>query len=142
MAEQGKNFVNLLGRIGEDPVIRYTTDGKAVANFSLATSEVWKNDQGESCEETQWHRIVVWGSLAEKVVKPFLVKGSRIDLTGKLKTREWEKDGQKHYTTEVIIDQFNGGILMLDSPKNNTQGTQPDTSADSANSPEPMQQAS
>ena len=120
MAEKGKNKVNLIGRLGADPEIRYTSDQVAVANFTLATSESYKDKDDKVQDIVEWHRVVVWGPLAEKVVGKFLVKGSRIDIEGKLKTREWVKDDQKHYTTEVVVDQFNGEIIMLDSASKNS----------------------
>jgi len=127
MAERGKNKANVLGRLGGNPEIRYTTDGIPVANFSLATSDDWKNKDGQKQEKTEWHRIVVWGPLAEEVVKKYLKKGSRIDIEGKLETREWEKDGQTHHTTEIILDQFQGSILMLEHAKNDENSDSDDS---------------
>ena len=122
MAEKSLNKLQLIGRIGATPEIRYTQDQKAVANFTLATSESWNDKEGLEHSETEWHRVVVFGALAESVVQKYLDKGSRIFLEGKLKTKEWnDKENQKRFTTEVIIDQFNGQILMLDGPNRNSE---------------------
>ena len=105
----GLNKVQLIGNLGRDPEIRYTPSGVAVANFSVATSETWtdKNTQ-EKKTKTEWHRIVFWGRQAE-VIGEYLSKGRQIFVEGKLQTREWEKDGVKRYTTEVVGREF----LML-----------------------------
>lgn len=105
----GLNKVQLIGNLGRDPEIRYTPSGVAVANFSIATSETWtdKNTQ-EKKTKTEWHRIVFWGRQAE-VIGEYLSKGRQIFVEGKLQTREWEKDGIKRYTTEVVGREF----LML-----------------------------
>jgi single-strand DNA-binding protein len=120
------NKVILLGRVGQDPELKYTPSGTAVCNFSLATSETW-NDKatGEKQEKTEWSRIVVWGNLAE-LCNQYLVKGKQAYVEGKLETRSWDdKDGNKRYTTEIKATtvQFIGG--------NNTQNTQ-DNSLDGA----------
>ena len=93
------NKVMLIGRLGKDPETRYTQDGKAVANFSLATEERWKD--GETTKsKTEWHKVVAWTKLAE-ICSSYLKKGSLVYIEGKLETRKWEKDGQTHYTTEI-----------------------------------------
>lgn len=102
------NKVQLIGRLGKDPEIRRLDSGVIVASFSIATSENYTNKQGEKVEQTEWHNIVTWGKLAE-VVEKYVKKGMLIYIEGKLKTRQWEKDGQKHYTTEIFAD----GMLML-----------------------------
>lgn len=97
----GVNKVILLGRVGRDPEIRYTNGGAAVANFSVATSERWKDKQtGEMKEMTEWSRIVAFGRLAE-IVGEYLAKGARVYIEGSMRTRQWERDGQTHYTTEI-----------------------------------------
>ena len=105
----GLNKVQLIGNLGRDPEIRYTPSGVAVANFSIATSETWtdKNTK-EKKTNTEWHRIVFWGRQAE-VIGEYLSKGRQIYVEGKMQTREWEKDGVKRYTTEVVGREF----LML-----------------------------
>ena len=95
------NKVILVGRLGQDPEVRFLPDGTPVGNFSVATSESWKDKSGEKQERTEWHRIVVWGKLAE-LCKQYLAKGRQCYIEGKLQTREWEgKQGQKRWTTEV-----------------------------------------
>ena len=95
------NKVILLGRLGQNPEIRYTPGGAAVANFSIATNEAWQDKNGQKQERTEWHRIVVWGKLAE-LCSQYLTKGRQAYIEGSLQTRQWQdKDGQTRYTTEV-----------------------------------------
>lgn len=95
------NKAMLIGRLGQDPEVRYTQSNTAVANFSLATNERYKDRNGEFQERTEWHRIVAWGRTAE-ICQEYLKKGSQVYIEGPIQTREWEdKDGQKKYTTEV-----------------------------------------
>ena len=105
------NKVILIGRLGQDPELKYTPSGTAVANFSLATSESWNDKSGQKQDRTEWHRIVVWGKLAE-LCNQYLAKGRQAFVEGALQTRSWEgKDGQKRYTTEINARsvQFLGG---------------------------------
>lgn len=105
------NKVILLGRLGQNPEIRYTPSGAAVANFSVATNESWTDKSGQKQERTEWHRVVVWGKLAE-LCNQYLGKGRQVYLEGRLQTRQWQdKDGQTKYTTEVQAQtvQFLGG---------------------------------
>jgi single-strand DNA-binding protein len=105
------NKVLILGRLGQNPEIRHTPSGAAVANFSVATSEKWTDKSGEKKESTEWHKVVVWGKLAE-LCSQYLVKGRQVFLEGKLQTHQWEdKDGKKNYTTEIHATsvQFLGG---------------------------------
>jgi single-strand DNA-binding protein len=107
----GINKVIIIGRLGRDPEVRYTPDGTAVANFSVATSEEWKDKQsGEKKERTEWHRIVAWRGLGETCGK-YLSKGRQVYIEGRLQTRSWEKDGVTHYMTEIVATdvQFLGG---------------------------------
>jgi single-strand DNA-binding protein len=111
----GINKVILVGNLGQDPELRYTTDGRPIANFSIATSETW-NDKGsgERREKTEWHRVVVFGKLAE-ICGEYLSKGRQVYIEGKLQTRKWQgKDGQDRYTTEVVVD-MRGTMQMLGS---------------------------
>ena len=105
------NKVTLIGTLGRDPEVRYLPNGNAVANLSLATEESY-NDKatGQKVEQTEWHRLTVYGRLAE-ICQQYLKKGSRAYFEGKLRTREWEKDGVKRYTTEIITNE----MMMLDS---------------------------
>ena len=98
----GINKVFIIGRLGSDPEVRYTQDGAAVANFSIATSESWKDkESGQKMEKTEWHKIVVWKRLAE-ICGEYLKKGKEVYIEGKLKTRSWEQDdGVKRYMTEI-----------------------------------------
>jgi single-strand DNA-binding protein len=97
------NKAIILGRLGKDPEMRFTPNGKAVTNFTVATSEVWAQD-GEKQERTEWHRIVTWGKLAENCAK-LLGKGKQVYIEGKLQTRSWDdKDGNKKYTTEIVAN--------------------------------------
>ena len=97
----GVNKVMIIGRLGKDPEVRYTQDGAAVANFSIATSESWKDkESGQKMEKTEWHNIVVWKRLAE-ICGEFLKKGKEVYIEGKLQTSSWEKDGVKRYKTEI-----------------------------------------
>ena len=107
----GINKVILVGRLGRDPEVRYTQDGRAVCNFSIATSEEWKDKtSGEKKERTEWHRIVAFGKLGE-ICGEYLAKGRQIYAEGRLQTRSWEKDGVTRYTTEIVASdvQFLGG---------------------------------
>jgi len=110
MARRGVNKVILIGNIGADPELRYTPGGAAVTNFNLATNETWTDNSGERQERTEWHRIVVWGRLAE-ICNQYLRKGSKVYIEGRLQTRSWEQDGVKRYTTEVVARD----MQMLDS---------------------------
>ena len=105
------NKVILIGRLGQNPELRYTPAGAAVANFSLATNEKWTDKAGNKQEKTEWHRIVVWNKTAE-LCNQYLQKGREVYIEGRLQTRQWDdKDGQKKYTTEVVADsvQFLSG---------------------------------
>ncbi|MCG8588377.1 MAG: single-stranded DNA-binding protein [Proteobacteria bacterium] len=107
----GVNKVILIGNLGRDPELRYTQNGQAVVNFTLATSENWTDKSGERVERTEWHRIVAWGRTAELCAQ-YLSKGRTVYIEGRLQTREWEdKEGQKRRTTEINAQtvQFLGG---------------------------------
>jgi len=100
------NKVILIGRLGSDPELRYTPNGDAVANFRVATNRVWKDQEGNQQERTEWHRIVAWRKLAERCGE-FLKKGSHVYIEGRLETRSWEdKNGNKRYVTEIIANQM------------------------------------
>lgn len=105
------NKVIIMGRLGADPELKTLSSGQAVANFNLATSENWVDREGQKQERTEWHRIVVWGKLAE-ICRQYLSKGRQVFVEGKLQTRSWEdQQGQKRYTTEIVASniQFIGG---------------------------------
>ena len=104
--KRGVNKVILLGVLGQDPESRFTGSGDQVTNISLATSESWKDkNTGEQKEVTEWHRCVAYKKAAE-LISQYCKKGSKIYLEGRLQTRSWDRDGQKHYTTEIIIEEF------------------------------------
>ncbi|MCE9685737.1 MULTISPECIES: single-stranded DNA-binding protein [Shewanella] len=121
MASRGVNKVILVGNLGQDPEVRYMPNGNAVANITVATSESWKDQQGQQQERTEWHRVVMFGKLAE-IAGEYLRKGSQVYLEGKLQTRKWkDQQGQDKYTTEIVVDQ-SGSMQMLGS--RNQQGGQ------------------
>jgi single-strand DNA-binding protein len=108
------NKVILVGNLGQDPDVRSMQNGDKVANLSIATSENWKDQSGQRQERTEWHRVVIFGKVAE-VAERYLKKGSKVLIEGQLQTRKWEKDGKTNYTTEVVVRGFNGNMTMLDS---------------------------
>jgi len=115
---RGVNKVILIGNVGSDVVCKYMPNGTAVANFSVATSEEWKDkNSGEKQEKVEWHRIAIFGKLAE-IVEKYVKKGSKLYLEGRLQTREWEQDGVKRYSTEVVCNE----LQMLDSKPQGGQG--------------------
>lgn len=120
MASRGVNKVILVGNLGQDPEVRYMPNGNAVANITVATSESWKDQQGQQQERTEWHRVVMFNKLGE-IAGEYLRKGSQVYLEGKLQTRKWkDQSGQDRYTTEIVADQ----MQMLGSRPQN-QGAQP-----------------
>ncbi len=118
MASKGINKVILIGNLGQNPEIRYTSNGNTVTNLNLATSEIWKDkNTGENKEKTEWHKIVIFGKLAE-IAAEYLQKGSQIYIEGSLKTRKWQdKNGNDRYTTEIVVN-MNGTMQMLGTKKN------------------------
>ena len=131
----GVNKVILVGNLGKDPEVRHLDNGRAVANFSVATSETYKNRQGERVTTTEWHNIVLWTPLAE-VAEKYLKKGSQVYIEGKITTRSWDdQEGNKRYTTEVVGRE----MKMLGSKESNTSvgGTSPAPSETTAQSPAP-----
>ena|SRR5690242_21246321 len=110
------NKVMLIGNLGKDPEVRYTASGQAVASFNLATSEKFKNKNGEWEERTEWHRVTLWARLAE-IAGEYLSKGKTVYIEGRLQTREYEKDGIKRYTTEIV-----GEKMQMLSPKGERRG--------------------
>lgn len=118
----GINKVTLIGRLGQDPEIRYTNEGAAIANISLATSETWKGKDGQKQEKTEWHKVVIFGKLAE-IAGEYLKKGSLVYIEGKLQTKKWQdQQGQDRYTTEIIVNI--GGSLQILSSKQEDQTKQ------------------
>jgi single-strand DNA-binding protein len=123
---KGLNKVMLIGNLGRDPEVRYTQDGKAIANMSIATTESWKDKHsGEKVDKVEWHRVVFFGKLAE-ICGEFLTKGSKACIQGKIRTRKWvDKNGEEKYTTEIHADD----LLMLDSQNTSGGGKQRDSGA-------------
>lgn len=113
MASRGVNKVILIGNLGQDPEIRYMPNGGAVANLSLATSETWRDKQtNEMREKTEWHRVVIFGKLAE-IAGEYLKKGSQVYIEGSLQTRKWQdQSGQDRYSTEIVVN-IGGSMQML-----------------------------
>ncbi len=118
----GVNKVTILGNLGKDPEVRFMPNGGAVANITVATSDTWKDKQtGEQKEKTEWHRVVMFGKLAE-IAGEYLKKGSKVYLEGSLQTRKWtNQQGQDQYTTEIVLQGFNGVMQMLDGKPSGQQ---------------------
>ncbi|MEE1675377.1 single-stranded DNA-binding protein [Agarivorans aestuarii] len=123
MATRGINKVILVGNLGQDPEVRFMPNGGAVANITIATSESWRDKQsGEQKERTEWHRVVLFGKLAE-VAGEYLKKGSQVYIEGQLQTRKWQdQGGQDRYSTEVVVQGFNGVMQMLGGRQGGGQG--------------------
>lgn len=131
MASKGVNKVILVGNLGQDPEVKFSANGAAIANLTIATSESWRDKAtGEQKEKTEWHRVAMFGKLAE-VAGEYLRKGSQVYIEGQLQTRKWQdQNGQDRYTTEVVVQGFNGVMQMLGgrqggqnpSGQNNNQG--------------------
>lgn len=109
----------ILGRLGADPDVRTMQSGDKVANLNIATSESWKDAQGQKQERTQWHKVVVFNQGLVKLCENHLKKGAKIYIEGQLETRSWEKDGIKQYATEVVLRPFKSEIVIIDWPENN-----------------------
>ena len=137
---KGVNKVILIGNLGADPEVRYLPNGNAVANVNLATSDSWKDKQtGQPQERTEWHRIVFFGKIAE-IAGQYLFKGSKCYIEGRLQTREWEKEGVKRYTTEIVVDVA-GKLLLLDPPQQGGQQAQARPQQQGDQQQRPQQQA-
>jgi single-strand DNA-binding protein len=157
---RGVNKVILVGTCGQDPEVRYLPNGNAVTNLSLATSEQWTDKQtGQKVEKTEWHRVSMFGKVAE-IAGEYLRKGSQVYIEGKLQTREWEKDGIKRYTTEIVVDMQGtmqllggrpqgegapqGGGMSNSAPRpqqSRPQQSQPQSQPQRESRPAPQQQA-
>ncbi|HWY61244.1 MAG TPA: single-stranded DNA-binding protein [Rhizomicrobium sp.] len=111
------NKVILVGNLGKDPEVRRMTSGDPVVNLSVATSETWRDKaSGEKKEKTEWHRVVIFNKNLADVAEKYLRKGAKVYLEGALQTRKWtDKDGAEKYSTEVVLQNFNGTLVMLDS---------------------------
>jgi single-strand DNA-binding protein len=111
------NKVILIGNLGKDPEIRRTQDGRPIANLRIATSDSWRDKAtGERREKTEWHSVVIFNENLCKIVEQYLKKGSKVFIEGSLQTRKWQgQDGQDRYSTEVVLQGFNGNLTMLDT---------------------------
>ncbi|MDA9573699.1 single-stranded DNA-binding protein [Rickettsiales bacterium] len=111
------NKVILVGNVGQDPEIRSTQDGREIANFSLATSESWKDkNSGEKRDKTEWHRVVIFSQGLVGITKNYVKKGSKLYLEGQLQTRKWtDNQGVEKYTTEIVLQNYNSSLQLLDS---------------------------
>ena len=111
------NKVILVGNLGRDPELRSTQEGKRIANFTLATSESWRDRaSGERKERTEWHRVVIFNERLAEIAEKYLKKGAKVYLEGALQTRKWtDQGGQERYSTEIVLQNFRGELTMLDS---------------------------
>ena len=118
------NKVILVGNLGRDPEVRSTQDGREIANLAIATSESWKDrNTGERKEKTEWHRVVVFNEGLVNVVKNYLKKGAKVYIEGQLQTRKWtDQSGQEKYSTEVVLQGYNGNLTMLDGKGGASEG--------------------
>ena len=118
------NKVILVGNLGQDPEIRRTQDGRPIANFSIATSDTWKDkNTGERREKTEWHRVVCFQEGLCKVIENYVKKGSKLYIEGALQTRKWQdKEGNDRYSTEIVMQGFDSKLVMLDSRNNDGGG--------------------
>ncbi len=131
------NKVMLIGRLGQDPEIRYTQSGSAVANATIATNENWTDKQGGKQERTEWHSLVLWGKLAD-LAQSYLKKGSQVYVEGRLQTRDWEdQQGQKHYKTEVVVTT----VQFLDSKMSDSGSNTEYSATPASHNPTLLQQA-
>jgi len=109
------NKVCLIGNLGKDPEVRSTQSGDKIVSFSVATSERWKDKSGERREKTEWHNVVIFNEGLAGVAERFLRKGSKVYVEGAMKTRKWtDRDGNERYSTEVVLQRFNGVLVLLD----------------------------
>ena len=111
------NKVIIVGNVGQDPEVRHMSNGDAVVNLSIATSESWRDkSSGERREKTEWHRVVIFNEHLAKVAEQYVRKGSKVYVEGQIQTRKWtDKQGQDKYSTEIVLNRFRGDLQMLDS---------------------------
>ena len=132
---RGINKVILVGNVGGDPETRYMPSGNAVTNVSVATAKSWiDRDSGEQKDRTEWHRVVFFNRLAE-IANEYLRKGSKVYVEGELRTREWEREGQKHYTTEVVANEMQMLDNRGDMPVGNTEANPTSTTSNFTSPP-------
>lgn len=127
----------LIGRVGKDPTTRYTQDQKAIVSFSLATDKSWRDRaSGERKSEVTWHNIVIFDTKLAEVAGKYVRKGTHLYLEGEIKNRSWDKDGQKHYITEIVIPAFGGNLTMLSSPEREEQSQRQPERTDQRGNPQ------
>lgn len=114
------NRVCLLARVGADPEVRYSQGGNAILNMSVATNRTWKKD-GDEHKQTNWHRVVIFGKLAE-IMANMIRKGTRLYLEGSMETRSWEQNGDKRYTTEVVVRPYEGNVTLVSDYESSGSG--------------------
>lgn len=136
----GINKVILVGNLGQKPEVKFASNGNAIANISVATSESWTDkNTGQKQEKTEWHRVSLFGKLAE-IAGQYLDKGSKVYVEGKLQTRKWQdKSGADRYTTEVVVSGFNGTLQMLDRREGGSMGGAPQAGGQQSASNAPTQ---
>ena len=120
----GVNKAIILGNLGRDPEVRVMQSGEKVCNFNVATSETWKDKSGERKEKTEWHNITVWNQNLVTIAEKYLKKGSKVYLEGKIQTESYEKDGEKKYTTKIVLDKFGGALTLLDGRSDDDKPTE------------------
>lgn len=125
------NRVCLLGNVGNDPDIRQSADGKKVVNLSVATSETWKDKNGERQERTEWHRIVIFNQGLAEIAERYVKKGDKIYIEGSLQTRKWtDNNGIEKYTTEIVLKPYSGNIILLNGGGGNEKEDYADATGD------------
>jgi single-strand DNA-binding protein len=117
------NKAIIIGNVGKDPEVRSTQDGKQIASLSIATSETWKDKAtGERKDRTEWHRVSVFNDALVNVISNYVKKGSKLYIEGAIQTRKWtDKDGVEKYSTDIVLQNYNGKLVLLDSRKHNDQ---------------------
>jgi single-strand DNA-binding protein len=126
MSGSSVNKVILVGNLGHDPEVRTSQAGKKIVSFSIATSDSWKDKEGERQEKTYWHKIVIFNEGLAIIAEDYLKKGSLVYIEGALQTRDYEKDGLKKYITEVVLQGFGATLKMLDSRNNSSSPSAPE----------------
>lgn len=117
------NKVMIIGNLGNDPDVRSMPSGDELCNLSIATSESWKDKNGEKQQRTQWHRVVIFNPALVKVAKSYLTKGSKVFIEGQLETRKWsDKEGRDQYSTEVVLRPYRGELTILDGKRDSQSG--------------------
>jgi single-strand DNA-binding protein len=118
------NKVILIGNLGADPEVRHTQDGRSICNLRLATTDTWRDKQsGERREKTEWHSVVIFNEQLGKIAQQYLKKGAKVYIEGQLQTRKWQDNsGNDRYTTEVVLQNYNGQLTMLDGRGGGTSG--------------------